>query len=120
MGDAEEDKADNEMLGTLSDSDMEGGDGEESGTRVLDWLSVSDSVGDESPLRDEEEETDRQNWSGREREVELRGLGHRQPWRSKPVLSWPRITQESENCLLCCCFFWLRKLSNDLEVLSFL
>ena len=36
MGDADEDIADNEMLGTLSDSDKDGGDGEDSGTRVFD------------------------------------------------------------------------------------
>ena len=46
MGDAEEDKADNEMLGTLSDSE----DGDDSGTRVF---SASDPVGEESQLRDE-------------------------------------------------------------------
>ena len=79
MGDADEDIADNEMLGTLSDSDKDGGDGEDSGTRVFDWLSASDPVGEESQSRDEEEETDMENLSGREREVELRDLGERHP-----------------------------------------
>ena len=67
------------MLGTLSDSDKDGGDGEDRGTSVLDWLSASEPVGEESQSRDEEEETDMENFSGREREVEFSDRGEKHP-----------------------------------------